>query len=194
MRPPVVFLLFAFLSTATARAEFRTDWAYHAADNDNRVSELVPGEDFTFLANGSDQISNSDSVVLYLLTDQNFAEEMNEQIFVRWWDGIMSHWIMGSWVKNITLDASKPETCLRGLPAEGTRTLDLWKVVIPASITQPGENFYAIQLKGSEKDISEERYLLRTLGGDFSQTNPLGQIWSASEEFDGQDWRIHVRP
>jgi len=194
MKLPAVFLLFAWLLAASTQAEFRTDWAYHAADNVSRISELVPGEDFTFLANGTDLVANADPIVLYLLTDQNFAEEMNEEIFVRWWDGAMSHWIGGTWVKNITLDASNPETCLRGLPAEGTQTVDLWKVVIPSAITQPGENFYAIQLKGSGGDILEERYLLRELGGDFSQTNPLGQIWSASEEFDGQDWKIDVHP
>jgi len=194
MKLPGIVLLFVWLLAASAQAEFRMDWAYHAADNAQRLSELVPGEDFTFLANGSDHIADLDSVVLYLLTDQNFAEEMDEQIFVRWWDGAMSHWIMGTWVKNITLDASTPATHLRGLPTEGVQTLDLWKVRIPAAITQPGENFYAIQLKGSGKDTSEERYLLQKLGGDFSQTNPLGQIWSASEEFDGQDWKIDVSP
>ena len=104
----------------------------------------------------------------------------------------MSHWIMGTWVKNIELDAARRETRLHDQPAEGTATVDLWKIDIPAWITQPGENFYAIQLKGYADGASEERYLLRKPGGDFSRTNNLGQIWSASEEFDGQDWMINI--
>ncbi len=194
MKPIVAFLFIALLILPVAHAEFRMDWAFHSAGNASRLTELVPEKAVTFLAKGSDQIRNSDPVTLYFLTDQNFAEDLTEQVFVRWWDGTMSHWVMGSWVKNITLDASNPSTRLRDLPREGTQTLDLWKVVIPSSITQPGENFYAIQLKGVGNGTSEERYLLRKLGGDFSQTNPLGQIWSASEEFDGQDWKISVQP
>jgi len=194
MKPIITFLFFAGLSVASVHAEFQMDWAYHSAGNASRLTELVPEEGVPFLASGSDQIRNTDTVTLYLLTNQNFADELTEQVFVRWWDGTMSHWIMGSWVKNITLDASDPKTRLRGLPEEGIQTVDLWKVAIPASITQPGENFYAIQLKGYGNGTSEERYLLRKLGGDFSQTNPLGQIWSASEEFDDQDWKIQVQP
>jgi len=194
MNPIITFLFCAGLSAASVRAEFQMDWAYHSAGNASRLTELVPHEGVPFLASGHDQIRNADAVTLYLLTNQNFADDLTEQVFVRWWDGTMSHWIMGSWVKNITLDASNPATRLRGLPSEGTQTVDLWKVIIPSSITQPGENFYAIQLKGYGNETSEERYLLRKLGGDFSQTNPLGQIWSASDEFDGQDWKIHVQP
>ena len=59
---------------------------------------------------------------------------------------------------------------------------------------KPGDNFYAIQLKGYREGRSEERYLLSRPGGDFSRTNRLGQVWSASEEFDGQDWKINVLP
>jgi len=190
----LVFHLFVCLVATSACAEFQMDWAYHSAGNASRLTEQVPETDIPFLASGSGTVRDADSVTLYLLTDQNFAEDLTEQVFVRWWDGTMSHWIMGSWVKNVTLDASSADTCLRGLPKEGTQILDLWKVVIPASITRPGENFYAIQLKGYGNGESEERYLLRKLGGDFSQTNPLGQIWSASEEFDGQDWKIQVQP
>ena len=105
----------------------------------------------------------------------------------------MAHWVMGTWVKNIRLS---PSLQLRGKPAagEGEVMLDLWRVDVPSWITQPGENFYAIQLKGCRGDVSEERYLLRRAGGDFSRTNPLGQAWSSSEEFDGQDWSVVITP
>jgi hypothetical protein len=127
-----------------------------------------------------------------LLTGADFAGELDEQVFVRWWDGTMSHWIMGSWVKHVTLDASRPETAFHGQPTEGTVTLDLWKIEIPPLVTQPGENFYAIQIKGYSQDSADERYLLSRPGGDFSRTNRLGQIWSSSEEFDGQDWMVNI--
>ena len=188
-------ILFSLLMVAVAaHGEFRVDWAYHSSGDTGRLDATVPGENYPFLGNGSREVRNSDAVVLYLLTDQNFAGDMTEQVFVRWWDGTMSHWVMGSWVKNVTLDAATPGMQLNNMPAEGIRSLDLWKVVIPANLTRPGENFYAIQLKAVGDDSSDERYLLRIPGGDFSHTNPLGQVWSASEEFDGLDWSMTVLP
>ena len=186
------FLLMAMLAVSTAAAEIQTDWAYHAIGGAGRMAEQIPGETFTFLANGSDQIADGDTVTLYVLTAGDFAGAMDEQIYVRWWDGYMSHWIMGAWIKTLTLDAAQAESAFHGQPREGTVELDLWKIEIPSWITQPGENFYAIQLKGCTPETSEERYLLGRAGGDFSQTNNFGQVWSASEEFDGQDWKINV--
>ena len=192
MKSAFSFLLIVLLAAATANAEIQTDWAYHAVGCSGRMSEPVPGETFTFLANGSDQIPDGDTVTLYVLTAGDFAGALDEQIYVRWWDGYMSHWIMGVWVKKIPLDAARPESTFRGAPDQGTAEIDLWKIDIPAWITQPGENFYAIQLKACAPDTSEERYLLSRPGGDFSRTNNLGQIWSASEEFDGQDWNVNI--
>ena len=191
MKPHSAFLLFSLLAAA-ARADLQTDWAYHAIGSGDRATERVPGESFTFLGNGTDQVPDNDTVALHVLTARNFAEDMDEQIYVRWWDGYMSHWVMGVWVKKIPLDAARPESTFRGAPDKGTAEIDLWKIEIPAWITQPGENFYAIQLKACAPDASEERYLLSRPGGDFSHTNNLGQIWSASEEFDGQDWKVNI--
>ena len=126
-----------------------------------------------------------------VMTDHQFAGDLDEQIFVRWWDGYMAHWVMGSWVENLHLS---PSNSIRGFPADGEVMVDLWKIDIPSWITQPGENFYAIQLKGCRGDHSEERYLLRRAGGDFSRRNALGQAWSSSEEFDGQDWSVTILP
>lgn len=194
MRSTVAFLMFAVWAVRPVLADIQTDWAYHAVGSGSRTTERVPGEEFSFLANGTDQVADGDTVTLYVLTTNNFAGDMDEQLFVRWWDGAISHWVMGTWVKAIRLDASRPDGIFRDLPAEGTVLLDLWKIEIPPEITQPGENFYAIQLKGYHEGASEERYLLRHAGGDFSRTNNFGQIWSASEEFDGQDWKIEILP
>lgn len=190
--PAALVLAVAF--AAAAQGDMCTDWAYHAAGPSGQATEKVPGENFAFLANGSAQVDDGDTVTMYVLTARDFAGEMDEQIFVRWWDGAMSHWIMGAWVKSVVLDASKPETQFHGQPAEGTVALDLWKIDVPPWITQPGDNYYAIQIKGYAAGTSEERYLLSRSGGDFSQINNLGQVWSASEEFDGQDWHVAVTP
>ncbi len=194
MKPTVAVLLFAALAARPACADLQTDWAYHATGNGSRATEQVPGESRSFLANGTDQIPDGDTITLHLLTAHDFAGDLEEQVFVRWWDGAVSHWVMGTWVKDLRLDAQRKNGRFHDLPAAGTVQLDLWRVEIPAAITQPGDNFYAIQLKGFHPDASEERYLLRQAGGDFSRTNNLGQIWSASEEFDGQDWKVEILP
>jgi hypothetical protein len=180
-------------ATGSAAQDIRTAWAYHAAEGTVPAVETVPGEAFAFLANGTAEIPQDKTVTLYVVTDHQFAGDLDEQIFVRWWDGYMAHWVMGTWVKNIWLSPSQP---LRGLPADeaGRTMVDLWKVDIPSWVTQPGENYYAIQLKGCRGGMSEERYLLRRGAGDFSRRNALGQVWSSSEEFDGQDWSVTILP
>ena len=187
-------LLLAWSASPLLANEIRTDWAYHSIGDGNRLTERIPGETTVFLGNGTDQIADSETVAIYLLTAHDFAGDMDGQIYVRWWDGAMAHWIMGVWVRNIALDGSRPETRFHDLPADGEVLLDLWKVEIPPWITQPGENFYVIQLKGFSPARTDERYLLSRPGGDFSRTNNLGQVWSASEEFDGQDWKVNIVP
>ncbi len=194
MKHASAVLILALANSLAAQGEMQADWAYHSAGPSGHATEHVPGESFAFLANGSGSVADGDTVTLYVLTAHDFAGEMDEQIFVRWWDGAMAHWIMGGWVKNIALDAAKPETRFHDQPAEGIVSLDLWKIEIPPWITQPGDNFYAIQIKGYADGTSEERYLLARAGGDFSQINNLGQVWSASEEFDGQDWKVAITP
>ncbi len=194
MKPSVHALALSFLLLAAAGAsaqDIRTAWAYHAAEGASPAAEIIPGKTTAFLANGTASIPQDRTVTLYVMTDHQFAGDLDEQIFVRWWDGYMAHWVMGSWVENLHLSPSNP---IRGFPADGEVMVDLWKIDIPSWITQPGENFYAIQLKGCRGDHSEERYLLRRAGGDFSRRNALGQAWSSSEEFDGQDWSVTILP
>lgn len=177
MKPCVLCLLLLVLASAgSAAADIQTDWAYHSIGQTERLATAVPGETFTFLANGTDRIANADTVTLYVLTASNFAGEMDEQVFVRWWDGAMSHWIMGSWVKNVELAAAPAARRFQNQPAQGRVLLDLWKIEIPEWITHPGLNFYAIQLKGFAPEGTDERYLLSAPGGDFAHPNNLGQI------------------
>lgn len=193
LKPTLLLTVILLAATLPAPAgDIQIEWAYHSAGNTARMTERVPGETMFFLANGVETVSSSATVTLYVLTDKDFAGDMDEQIFARWWDGSRANWIMGAWVKNIELNADTLP--FRGHPETGTRVLDLWRIDIPPQITRPGDNFYAIQLKGFQDDQTIERYLLKSPGGDFSRTNQLGQIWSASEEFDGQDWRIRVTP
>ena len=180
------------LAAPLGAIELETAWAYHAADADARTAELVPGESFAFLAHETAEVSTSEPVVLHVLTAREFAGDLDEQVVVRWWDGTRALWVMGSWVKNVALDAAADR--FRDLPDHGAAVLDLWRVEIPAELTRPGDNYYAIQIKGIGDGVSEARYLLARGGGDFTRTNALGQIWSASEEFDKQDWRVSILP
>ena len=176
----------------SAAGEIQTEWAYHSAGSAARLTECVPGTDLTFVANGADAILTSETVTLYVLTAKNFAGNMDEQVLARWWDGTRAHWVMGSWVGPVEMQAA--ENGFRGQPLEGAATLDLWRIDVPPLVTRPGDNFYAIQLKGYQDDHADDRYLLCRAGGDFSRTNRLGQIWSSSEEFSRQDWQIRILP
>ncbi|MDD2240437.1 MAG: hypothetical protein PHI93_07245 [Kiritimatiellae bacterium] len=175
-----------------AAGDIQTEWAYHSAGSESRLIDRVPGTDLTFLANGSDALSTSETVTLYVLTAQNFAGNLDEQVSARWWNGTRAHWVMGYWVGPVEVSAT--ENTFRGHPAEGSTTLDLWRITIPPLVTRPGDNFYAIQLKAYQNGHTDERYLLCRTGGDFSRTNRLGQIWSSSEEFAQQDWKIQIQP
>ena len=177
---------------SVAMAEIQTDWAYHSIGDGGRFLETIPGQSGAFVEGGSDQADNDQTIRLFLLTAQQFAGDMDEQDFVRWWDGTMAHWVQGQWVENITLKSDPSGPRFHDLPLLDSVTVDLWRIEIPPWITQPGENFYAIQLKAFSPESTFERYLLSRSGGDFTRTNNLGQIWSASEEFDGQDWKINV--
>ena len=169
-------------------SEVATDWAYHSAGDEGRFSQ-VPGMTQTWLAGGSERVADGDDVVLWVLTDHDFGGDAEEQVYVRWWDGYMAHWIMGVWVKNLRLDGRAFRKAAEG----EERLTDLWKIEVPSWVTQPGENFYAIQLKAVKGEADwEAKYLLREEAGDFSRKNNLGQVYSSSEEFDGADWRVVV--
>lgn len=179
-------LLAAVAATAQTPAfapDVDTSLLLHSAVGAAPAQVQVPGETFPFLqlpAAGSQE-----PVRIHVITSTDFAGPLDEQIYVRWWDGRMAHWIMGYWVKNL------PAEVFDGMIPAGTR-VDLWRVEVPSYVWQPGSQYYAIQVKGYKNGQSVERYLLAHGGGDFTHTNALGQIWSASEEFNGQDWAVDL--
>ena len=188
-------LAFVCFSAAAASAQINMDWTYHddADDVDDRATEQVPGEDFTFLSPSGIVIPNDAPVVIYVLTANNFAGDLDEQVFVRWWNGETEHWVMAQWIKNIPLSPMGLNAqTFHGLPLAGEAMLDLWRVEIGADITRPGENYYVIQAKGWKDGDTKEAYLLRDAVPEKSQENALGQQWIGSPDYAGLDWSVRI--
>lgn len=194
MRVMVSLLTLALLAGPALAGTLNLENAYHSATatNDLRVSEKVPGEAFAFLGNGRTDIPDGDDVTLYVLTANNFADDADEQVFVRWWNGQEEHWIMGSWEKNIFLGTGeKAVGPFRGSPMDGEMMVDLWKIVVPADKTLPGDNYYVIQIKGWSADESTEYYLLRDMGSGGE--NNMGQAWVATPDYAEHDWKVTIK-
>jgi hypothetical protein len=185
----------AAVCAQVASAGLNMNLAYHddGDGEDDRAVENLPGRAETFLGNGGTSIPNSEPVVLYVMTANQFAGDAEEQVFVRWWNGQEEHWIMGSWLANVVL-GSGDESAGRfhGQPGGDDVMVDLWRVEIGADITQPGENFYVIQLKGwNEEGSSEEGYLLREKG-DQDGVNDVGQVYVVGGDYFGRDWSVTI--
>lgn len=183
------------LALSASAAELTTDWAYHDNNDgtDHRTTESVPGDSYTFVGNGTTTMGNDDPVTLYILTANNFAGDLEEQVFVRWWNGEAENWVMGSWEKNVPLGKSgdADNGVFHGLPSDGGVTLDLWKVLIPPEMTRPGDNFYVIQLKGWQEGAeASQAYLIRD-SAEGSGNNNLGQSWTSGDYF-GHDWSVTI--
>lgn len=180
-------ILAAAFAIAASAQDIRMDWTYHAAEglSPAAIPSPFPGDPFLVAPARPDA-----PAIVHVLTPRDFAGPLREQVCVRWWDGRMAHWITGNWVKNVTRDDCAGAPFADQLPPD--TQFDLWRVEIPTWILQPGDNYYAIQLKATGAGDPVERYLLARGGGDFSRTNALGQVWSSSEEFDGQDWPVSV--
>ncbi|HIE10619.1 MAG TPA: hypothetical protein EYP62_03315 [Kiritimatiellae bacterium] len=191
----MAILILVLAGASYASEKIRIHWAYHddADDIDDRCGETVPGERFSFLDMDSTVLGDDQPVVLYVLTDKDFAQEHEEQVLVRWWNGEQEHWIMGAWVKNIILGPGSVAGTFHGLPAQGVVTVDLWKVEIPAELTRPGENYYAIQLKGWSQDPCAI-YLLRDMPEESAgRLNPLGQYCTEKPAYVGHDWSVTIQ-
>ena len=181
-------LSLAVLILPASAQNLRTGWAYHAAEGLEPAEIPAPAVGQPFLVSSG---RPDTPVVIWVLTNHDFAGPLKEQVYVRWWDGRMAHWVAGAWSRNVS-KGDCPMDAPWADPLPDDRMFDLWRVEIPSWIPQPGENFYAIQLKAVGASEPLERYLLARGGGDFSRTNDLGQVWSSSEEFDGQDWRVVI--
>ena len=178
-------------ATATPGA-VDTDWAYHdgADGQDDRTTEKVAGESFSFVDPPTVQVPSGNSVALYVLTANQFAGEAEEEVWVRLWNGSEIHWVKGSWVKNILLgEGTGMVGKFHDQPDEGTRMVDLWKVVLAAEAILPGDNHYLVQLKSGDR----ASYLLREPDVEMGGRNNLGQAWSNDEAaFFGRDWKLEV--
>jgi len=184
------------LLPAVAEAQLNMDWAYHAAADspEARITERVPGEEATFLANGRLEIADGEEVVIHVLTAHQFAGDGEEQVWLRWWNG-EERWFQGHWQKNVILgDSARAAGQFRGLPASGEVVLDLWEIRIDAGTTRPGENYYVIQLKGVGGQGEIVHYLLREGSGEFGGMNQLGQAWTVSPDYTGRDWKVVITP
>lgn len=183
----------ALACASTVFAGLNTDWAYHDDNDgtDDRATEYVPAKDMPFIGNGKVSVPNDQVVTLYVLTANQFAGDLEEQVFVRWWNGEQEHWIMGSWVDNVYLGTGETDAGrFHGLPMDAPVMLDLWKFEIGADITKPGENFYVIQLKGWSEGGTQEVYLLRD-ASDESSNNNVGQA-NTSGSYFGHDWSVKI--
>lgn len=190
-----VAVLAGSLALVRADEPIAVRWAYHddADQIDDRCGEQVPGERFCFLDAETTVIADDEPVRLYALTDRNFAGQREEQVFVRWWNGQEEKWIMGKWVKNITLGPKAIDGTFHGLPGEGEVVVDLWLIEIPPEVTLPGENYYVIQLKGWSDD-PRVMYLLRDVPQDgHGALNPLGQYCTPEPEYFGHDWCVTIK-
>lgn len=179
---------------SVCRAELNMDWAYHNGTAADRAKEFVPGQGFTFLGNAKDSIPDSEPVVIYVTTANQFAGDADEQIYLRWWNGKKEEWFMGTWVTNIHLGSGETDSGrFHGQPVDKSAMLDVWKFEIGADVTLPGDNFYVIQLKGWKEGVGPtQSYLLKDASTN-SVVNNLGQIWTLGEYF-GHDWSITITP
>lgn len=188
------------------RGGIEADWAYHASANDldERATEHVPGSDACFVGGCSVRVSGARPVILHLLTENDFAGDAEEQVWVRWWNGTEARWIPGKWEANIqlgslggdaTADYVRAAGSFRGLPSMGSKMVDLWTVEISPEDTAPGINYYSIQLKGVGGGDGESKiFLLRYPIGEDGPINNLGQAWTADEAaVYGHDWTLEVK-
>lgn len=195
MKKWMLILAFACFSTVSASAQINMEWTYHddADDVDDRTTEKVPGEEFTFLSPADTVIPDDTPVVIYVLTANNFAGDLDEQVFARWWNGETENWVMAQWIKNIPLSPMGiTAQTFHGLPLAGEAMLDLWRIEIGAEFTRPGENYYVIQAKGWKEGETREAYLLRDAVPEKSSENALGQQWIGSPDYAGHDWSVRI--
>lgn len=171
------------------------DWSFHSASGeDNRATQFVPGQAFTFLGNGKTEIPDDEGITIYVMTANQFAGDADEQVFVRWWNGDREHWLIAEWFANAVLDVSGENAGLfRGKPEFGSVMVDIWKVYIPPEYTRRGDNYYVIQLKAWSPLGAIESYLLRDTGAEGAKVNNLGQAWIDHADYHDHDWKIVIR-
>jgi len=178
-----------------SNTDVNMNWAYHDDDDgiDNRPTEKVPGTGWTFLENGTNVIHDNDLVGLYVLTSNEFAGPRKEIVEVRWWNGTNEYWIKASIVTNIILgnrSAGNTVGTFHARPQSGTVLVNVWKAVVRPEMTIPGTNFYVIRLVavGLNKE-PVDYFLMQT---DPSHDTDLGQAWTPTWNFYGNDWSLVI--
>jgi hypothetical protein len=196
-RRSVVLAMGLLLCARAYGVEVNMDWAYHDDNDgvDDRATENVPGQGFTFLGNGKVEIPDGEPITLYVLTANQFAGDADEQVFVRWWNGKEEKWITGGWVTNVFLGAGEKDSGrFHGLPNDQSVMADVWKVDVAADVTIPGTNYYVIQFKGVGQDGTKETYLTRDSVGENGKVNNINQAWTPAADYFGHDWNVTIAP
>lgn len=184
---------FVYYTSWARMRETPWDWVYHDDDDglDDRTTIWIA--DAGTYALWQTEVVDSDDVSIRMLTSTEFGN-IGGQMWVRWWDGSQEHWVRGFPEGEVILEPGD----LNGLPVIGSVTVTQWKCDIAASVTQPGANYYAIQVKvGSTLPLGQvvfdEDWLLRDAAGTAQgTTNDVGQAMSEIAEFVGHDWSVTV--
>lgn len=169
------------------------EWVYHddADDLDDRVTIWVPASG-TYALNHT-EVVDSDDVSIRMLTSTQL-QNLGGQMWVHWWNGSVEHWVRGYPEQQLVLQPGD----LNGLPLAESVPVVQWKCDIGSALTEPGLNYYAIQIKvGSTLplggEVFDEDWLLREVAGtQEAVTNLLGQAMSEIPDFVGHDWPVIV--
>jgi hypothetical protein len=180
------------LAVTSPVPENSLDWVYHDDDDelDDRATERVPGELFNFLAPGP--VQDRDDITLYVLAPHRDENDRNNLLDVRWWNGRAEHWVRATWQKDIPLgEINTKAGRFHGLPRSGATTADLWKIVVPAAVTLPGDNYYFFRFRVANAADEAFSYVVRA---DSLHDNNLGQAWSPVGDVYGRDWLVTIEP
>ena len=169
------------------------DWIYHddADGSDDRATDLLSGNDVYAL--NQTEVLDDDDIAIRILTSKDLAD-VGGQMWVHWWNGSQEHWVWGFPEQDVVLESG----AVNGIPSTGSVTVKQWRCTISSGLTEPGANYYAIQVKvGSTLPLGDtvfdEDWLLRDVTGtERAITNNLGQSMSEIAEFTGHDWPVSV--
>lgn len=169
------------------------EWLYHddADGIDDRTTVPISGLD-TYAVDHT-AILDSANVAIRMLSSKNL-QNFDGQMWVHWWNGSEEHWVRGYLEADALLEAGT----FHGLPVSGVATVAQWRCDIDSSLTRPGTNYYAVQVKvGSTpplgEEVFDEDWLLRDItDSGYSSINNVGQSVSDTAEFADHDWSIAV--
>jgi hypothetical protein len=168
-------------------------WAYHddADGEDERTTQALPEQRGTYL--DRTEFLDGEDIAIWLLTSERF-QSSGGQVWMHWWNGTADLWTQAHSQGLVVVQPGE----INGSPAAAPQTAALWRADISATMTQAGENYYAIQLKTTSAlpnngQWVEEGWLTRDItGGPTSATNNLGQAMTQTNDYAGHDWSVRV--